>query len=277
MSESLTIEPAGHAHLPDIAILVEAARWPHRLEDIRPAIDLGYGLVARLGERERLVGVAALWLYGERAARIGLVIVPPDLQGRGIGRRLVDELLREAGSRAVMLLTTPSGQPLYEKLDFRTVGGALRHQGEYRHTPVTDPRIRPASPGDLERVAEIDANALGADRREILAHLHDAGRTSVLVEAGRLTGYAVQRPFGFGTVVGPIVANSEEDAIALFDASAAPGFVRVDRPSEALLLGRHLEKAGLMGDESSGVMTLGTWPACSGPARIYAMAGHAWG
>ena len=92
-----------------------------------------------------------------------------------------------------------------------------------------------------------------------------------------IVGYAVERPFGLGSVVGPIVAASETDAIALFNASVRPGFVRVDRPMEAALFGQHLTNCGLAGDEVSDVMVLGEWPALSGPAHVFAMAGHAWG
>ena len=130
---------------------------------------------------------------------------------------------------------------------------------------------------DHRSLMQLDASATGADRGRILAHLFDVGRTTVLSDNGRPIGYAVERAFGLGSVVGPIVAPSEPDAIALFNASALPDFVRVDRPMEAELLGRHLEACELHGDEMSDLMVLGAWPSTPGPARIFAMAGHAWG
>jgi hypothetical protein len=56
-----------------------------------------------------------------------------------------------------------------------------------------------------------------------------------------------------------------------------PGFVRVDRPSEAANFGRHLTACGLMPDSESPAMLRGDWPAATAPQRIYALASHALG
>jgi hypothetical protein len=85
------------------------------------------------------------------------------------------------------------------------------------------------------------------------------------------------RAFGRGSVVGPVVATTEPDAIALFNATARPGFMRVDRPSDAADFGRHLTACGLALDSESPAMVRGDWPAATGPQRIYALAGHALG
>lgn len=277
MNRSITIHPATGDDLQSIKELVAGVGWPHRTEDIKAAMDLGHTRLARVSGCGRISGVAMMWAYGRRAARIGLVVVGPDYQGRGIGRRLVERLLVDTGSRAVMLLSTESGRPLYEKLGFRIVGSAQRHQGVYRRVPLSDPRIRLATIDDQRSLMQLDASATGADRGRILAHLFEVGHTTVLAVDGQPTGFAVERAFGLGSVVGPIVAPSELDAIALFNACARPGFVRVDRPIEAELLGRHLEGCELEGEEVSDEMVLGAWPPTQGPARIFAMAGHAWG
>lgn len=101
---------------------------------------------------------------------------------------------------------------------------------------------------------QLDAGAMGADRDRILAHLFEVGQTIVLTDNGLPTGFAVERAFGLGSVVSPIVAPSEQDAIALFNASTRPGFVRVDRPIGDELLGKHLKACELEGDEVSDVM-----------------------
>ena len=240
-------------------------------------MDLGHGLVARLGECDGVAGVAMAWGYGTQAARIGLVVVSPAHQGRRIGRRLVEQLLGDSESRTMTLLSTESGRPLYEKLGFHIVGSIQTHQGVYRREPIRDPRVRPATVDDHPGLMRLDARAMGADRERILAHLFEVGETAVLAEDGQPIGFAVERAFGLGSVVGPIVAPSELDAIALFNASARPGFVRVDRPIEDALLGEHLEACELAGGEVSDVMVLGAWSSTRGPARVFSMAGHAWG
>jgi GNAT superfamily N-acetyltransferase len=277
MTASIRIFPSEDPDIRPIMELVVAAHWPHRPEDVKAAMDLGRVWLAQGDAPGGIAGMAVWWAYGAAAARIGLVIVSPDYQGQGIGRQLVERILDEGGPRGWMLLSTEAGRSLYQKLGFRILGSAQRHQGIYRHESVTDSRIRMASADDYARLMKLDHSAIGADRGPILRHLFEHGQTVILSDSGRAIGFAVARRFGLGLVVGPIVAPSERDAIALFKASARPGFVRVDRPMEATRLGQHLDACGLEGDEVSDVMVLGEWPAESESVQAFAMAGHAWG
>ncbi len=140
-----------------------------------------------------------------------------------------------------------------------------------------DPRIRAAAADDLPAILRVDAETTGLDRAPLLRHLTGVGRTVVLTAGGAVAGYAVERAFGRGSVIGPIVAPAEADAIALFDALAAPGFVRVDRAASATELGRHLAACGLALDSESAAMVLGDWPAAVAPPRLFALASHAFG
>ena len=177
-----------------------------------------------------------------------------------------------------MLLATRAGRPLYDRLGFAATGGEIaQHQGEYRGTGRRDPRVRTAMPSDVPVLDRIDAAAFGTGRRPILDDLMIAGRTAVLVDGGDIAGYAIERPFGRGTVIGPVVARDEDGAIALFDALAQPGFLRVDLPTDAPRFAAHVSAAGLAFDSASPVMTLGAVPAPAGPQRIYALASHALG
>jgi Acetyltransferase (GNAT) domain len=123
----------------------------------------------------------------------------------------------------------------------------------------------------------LDAAAFGARRPAVLDHLLAAGRAFVLVENGTVVGYAIGRAFGHESVVGPVVAANEPDAIALFNTAARPGFLRVDRPLEAANFGRHLTTCGLTPDGEYPAMLRGDWPASMAPQRIYALASHAVG
>lgn len=278
MTDSIRIFPTKDHDIQPIMDLVVAAHWPHRPEDVKAAMDLGRVWLAQVSAHGRIAGVAAWWPYGTTAGRIGLVITSPEYQGQGIGRRLVEHILDDGGPRGWMLLSTEAGRSLYQKLGFRILGSAQRHQGIYRHEPpITNPRIRMATADDYTCLMKLDHSAMGADRGQVLRHLFEVGQTTVLSDKGQAVGFAVERTFGLGSVVGPIVASSELDAIALFNASARPGFVRVDRPMEAALLGQHLHDCGLEGDEVSDVMALGNRPADHESMRSFAMAGHAWG
>ena len=59
--------------------------------------------------------IAALWTI------CGMIIVAAEYQGRGIGRRLMDELLRQASGRTIVLNSTREGYALYQRLGMTEV------------------------------------------------------------------------------------------------------------------------------------------------------------
>lgn len=73
--------------------------------------------VATIGER--IVGTASL-----DGSVVRTVFVAPDVQGRGIGKLLMDEIERSARERSIPLLTVPSSvtaETFYAGLGFRTL------------------------------------------------------------------------------------------------------------------------------------------------------------
>ncbi|MCR9177850.1 MAG: GNAT family N-acetyltransferase [Alphaproteobacteria bacterium] len=261
-----------------VTILVRTLKWPHRREDVDLFMRLGRGRIVRDDADGRMMGVALWWTFGDQLARLGLVMIDPQSQGRGIGRRLVEQILTDSAGRTMVLLATEAGLPLYEKLGFLTIGGNRQIQGTYSEAPSEDPVIRPATSQDLPAILALDLTASGADRVDLLQALTDIGRTFVQVNQGRITGYAIERPFGRGSTVGPIVAESEQDAIRLFRAAARPGFTRVDCPSDAPDFAAHLQAGGLVAIEGeSPVMVRGSWRPPENHQRIFALSSHALG
>src|SRR3954447_10960020 len=121
MTDAITLPPVSMADLNLVAALVAAVRWPHRRGDIAALIELGCGRLTQAGDG-RTLGVGLWWPFGDTAARLRLVVVCPDSQGLGIGRRLVERLLADATPRSVILLATAADRPLYERLGFVEVG-----------------------------------------------------------------------------------------------------------------------------------------------------------
>jgi amino-acid N-acetyltransferase len=97
----MRIEPAQPADHAAIEGLLTAAGLP--LDGAEQAFRTG--VVAR--DAERLVGAAAVELYGDTAL-LRSVVVAPDVRGTGLGRALVaaaEGLAAAAGARRVYLLT----------------------------------------------------------------------------------------------------------------------------------------------------------------------------
>src|SRR5690242_3237924 len=113
-------------HIPQAVALSSALNWPYRAEDWRFALELGHGVAV---EAEAGLAATALWWpYEPTFASFGMIIVAPALQGRGIGRLLMDELLRQADGRSIILNSTREGYRLYERLGFVPSGQVNQHQ-----------------------------------------------------------------------------------------------------------------------------------------------------
>ena len=73
-----------------------------------------------------VVGGVYAFSDGELDASIHGLCVRPDLQGRGIGRALMESLLTEFGSHMALLLTAEQAhQPIYRKFGFRPLKTAM--------------------------------------------------------------------------------------------------------------------------------------------------------
>ncbi|MCP1120280.1 GNAT family N-acetyltransferase [Robbsia andropogonis] len=220
-----------------------AVHWPHRPEDWHFALEVGNGFVAV--SDGAIVGTALCWKYGTGHASLGLVIVSPNHQGRGVGRTLMKRLLDEVGARVTFLHATPEGQPLYEKLGFSVCGQLDQHQGNVANIlPVALPDdvcVRAATLEDEATVMRLASRASRCDRQPVMRALLQISDCAVLAQAGKIVGFSMFRRFGRGYMVGPIVApRSTKDVLAkLLIAHWLNGrtdeYIRLDVPKGAVL------------------------------------------
>lgn len=266
------------AHDVDLVMpLIIDAGWPHRSADIADALDLGHGFALLEETSDALYGVGAWWPIDEHSARLGLIVVSQMQRGRGLGLQIVEQLLADVGSRRVSLLATNQGRALYERVGFRCVEPYAQFQGCYARGESVIAHVRLASELDYPNILALDHSATGLHRHRILKHLFQVGRTWVLSKNEQLDGYAIERDFGKGYVVGPIIAGTQSDAVALFRASAPSGFVRVDIPQCCHQLASELQRSGLTCVDVGDEMCRGEPFRTHGTQRIIAMSGHAWG
>ncbi|SOE51270.1 Predicted N-acetyltransferase YhbS [Burkholderia sp. OK233] len=238
-----TYRPFTSADVRAAHALSTSIRWPHRLEDWQFAADAGLGFVAEEGGG--LIGTALGWKFGADRATIGMVIVAPEQQGRGIGRNLMNLLLEELGTRAVFLHATPAGQPLYEKLGFRACGWLDQHQGTLPEPPSIafrqGERLRQVEANDLPKLIELASLTSGFDRSAVMPALLQIADGVVLESEGELLGFSMSRKFGWGHLIGPVVALESSDhgrakALIAYWLAMYKGLpVRIDVPEVAAL------------------------------------------
>jgi predicted N-acetyltransferase YhbS len=276
--DGVTLRPFEESDLEAGHRLSVAALWPHRLEDWRLLHEFGRGAVA-CDASGAMVGTALSWRCGAKAATLGMVLVALALQGKGIGRALMDTLLEDLEGRALMLNATEAGQRLYKALGFETVGTFRQHQGSYDPTEwkAWRTRTRALRPTDRDAVMALDEAAFGAPRTALLDRLLSEGDGVVIEAPNGVAGFAIRRLFGRGRVIGPVVAADEAGAIDLVAALAEPGFLRVDIAANAPRLGAWLSERGLAPVGIATMMVRGDWRPAAPHARRFGLVSQAFG
>ena len=244
MKAKVALQPLMRALVPGDLVAAQglsaAVAWPHRVEDWHFALALGEGFA--LEARGRLVGTAMCWPFGPDWGTLGMVIVAPDLQGRGLGGRLMDAAMAGLGARGIQLHATPAGEPLYARLGFAPTATIRQHQGAAFsvgfHAPRAGERLRPAGRADLAVLAALDTAATGMARGQLLAALVEDAEGIVLDRDGVASGFAMLRRFGRGKVIGPVIAPDPEAArllVAHWLGHRQGEFIRIDVTEDSLL------------------------------------------
>lgn len=265
--------------IPNAHALSQAVRWPHRAEDWQFVLRAGTGYVAE--QDGAVIGTGLCWKQGDGHASLGMIIVSPDHQGKGIGRELMRLVLEELGDRCVLLNATAAGQPLYERMGFAAIGTLCQHQGILAAMPPLAPdggaRVRPGGPDDLPAIVALADRATGMGRAALVRALAGVGEVSVLESDGVPLGFSIMRQFGRGRVIGPLVAPDADGAKALvahWSGAYAGTFVRIDIDG-AGGLGPWLEQAGLAQVDTAVIMARNGVPRRDGGVTQFAIINQA--
>lgn len=258
--------------------------WPHRDSDWQMLLELGQGLAA-VDEIGRVVG-SVMWLrYDADFAMICMLITLPRLQEQGAGRWLMEKAHELNKGVFFGLNATREAKRLYRSLGYGHEQKILRCQGEANPDALApgtalssaklEGSIRPVAVGDHESLHRLDRAATGHDRSVAFQALLTASKGQVLVRNDEIVASSLCRPFGRGHVIGPIVAASEADAIAVSHPHVvdhAGSFLRVDTPASNTAFTDFLVGSGMQIHDSATSMGLGRAPftpqAALGPRRI---------
>lgn len=268
-------ERLSHGDVPQNVALSRSVGWKdvesewrvlHDAADVRGARREG-GLLVQ----------GALADYGTCMA-LAKMVVAPDQHRRGWGARLLDEFMTVADERGlpVGLVATDQGRPLYASRKFE-VTGSLRilvgvpELGTDEGGPVV-PLL------DAESAVQLDRQFSGCDRSRMLRARCREASVKVLLPPGQ-SGFGLASIQGEGTLVGPILAETEQGARQLARAllASAQGPVRIDVPSEHVEFRAWLAGLGLREQAERVEMGRGAQRLPWQVAQRFALATQAWG
>ncbi len=193
----------------DLASAIELSRvasWNQTVEDWQTVLGLDPESCFAIEVDNRIAATTTLLCYGTQLAWIGMVLTRPEYRRMGFAQRLVETALERAAALkigSVKLDATPEGQPLYEKLGFKTEEIVERwfHDGRW-----TRPLGKSESPS-TQYSLEIDFEAFGADRARLLREL--AVRNPPKAVSG---AYCFYRGGTRASYLGPCVAQEVKAA-----------------------------------------------------------------
>ena len=230
------------------------------------------------------VGMAGLSDYGT-CAHVGLMVVHPGSQGKGIGGRIMRHILAAADERKIPMLlldATPAGHPLYLAQGFieEDKGDLFIRTDTPTAAAILDPtRVRQAKVSDLTAIAALDHRIVGADRSRLIKYLlaEFPARAFVSVDGqGEVSGYL----FAQAQRIGPWLATQSEDAEALLAAALDLEFrtpPEITAPQSNAAARPMLERHGFLYKRSTRHMRRGGQGLLAKRTSIYGYASFALG
>lgn len=286
----LTAQDAGRCQevAETVGWITDPSRWAWM-------ITLGQAYGALDPQSGALLGTIIDFPFGERFSMVAMMMVRPSHQQRGLGARLLRHLLDLLPTENVTALyASEVGEKLYRPFGFLDAGGSVRWDGWPQGLVRPTSRLREIQPRDAEAIVQLDAEAQGGPRAELLSSLLADSDRGFLVEdaRGRVVafGLAVTEQVTYLSAdspprrlthvyrrLGPIVAFEDADALSLANRLAEGAeHVRLDlEPGEAALRG-WAARVGLVEGETSPRLVLGG--AMPGQRRaVRALAGRPFG
>lgn len=206
-------------------------------------------------------------------AGIGPITVDPEIQNRGVGRKLMQAVMDRArernfpGVRLVQSAFHNRSLSLYAGLGFDAREPLSVMQGPPIKKPTEGCTVRPATAGDVAACNRVSVKVHGHDRGGDLADSIAAGTAAVVERLGRITAYCSSLAF-----FGHAVAESNLDLQALIAAADGFGGPGILVPTRNAELFRWCLANGLRVVEPMTLMTVGLYNEPAGaylPSILY--------
>jgi GNAT superfamily N-acetyltransferase len=177
-----------------------------------------------------VIGTVTTTRYGPRLAWISMLLVDPAFRRQGIGTHLMQAAIDSVSDwPTIGLDATPAGRPLYERLGFRDEVGLVRTTVDclpvdcLPFLPGPPPGVRPVESTDFDSMGDLDRAALGADRLPLLRTLGKRAPEAawLSIRKGHVTGFCLGRHGSRFRQLGPVVAETLDEALVLSRAGLA--------------------------------------------------------
>jgi GNAT superfamily N-acetyltransferase len=198
--------------------ITDTMDWSLVKEDFEFAMQMEPdGCFVLLSNSER-IGLAMTISFG-KIGWIGNVIVSQNQRKHGAGSLLIEHCINYLKSKkveTVALYAYMDRIPFYERLGFRNDTEFIVLKGKGFSSPV-EANWKEATKKDIREVIDRDCSCFGGSRRKLLEPilLDPANLCYVLVEDGRISGYATAKVYDETAEIGPLICPLGRDDIAI--------------------------------------------------------------
>lgn len=285
MPQEPTIRPMTPDDAEPASDVLVGGGWGDRRAFFRFAI-AHPGLSPLVAEADGQIAGTGIATVNGSVGWVGMIFVDEALRGRGIGTALtaaVIDRLQAAGCTSLVLLASPLGRPIYERLgflaemDYRILVAPGRAAEPHEPTGRDGARLRPYGPSDLDAILALDRAATGEDRGHLLRAVVDAA-TTVVAEgpSGQVVAFDARAPWG----PHPTIAPALVDGVRLLEARRARAPVGAEVRTALPEANRHghvtLENLGWRGERGLTRMVRGA-PIRWDPQAIWGQFNYAIG
>ena len=231
--------------------LCRVAGWDQVHRDWRRFLDGPDSSVHAAVHGSDLIATIATIRYGAQFGWIGMVLVDPSAQGRGIGSTMLRDAIDSLRDMpAVRLDATPAGRVVYQKHGFQDECSLMRMEAISVNVDTSPPTtVRAMTRGELPAVISMDRSVFGAPRPNLLEWMYDGAPEFAFVaeRQGNLCGYLFGRHGHQYEHLGPLVTDDLNVAVSLANGCLSrhqdQAFV-IDTPEHNAGWIRFLEGAG---------------------------------
>ncbi|MEX2158505.1 MAG: GNAT family N-acetyltransferase [Dehalococcoidia bacterium] len=194
-----------------------------------PTVEFAQQIVGMLVQQEDVYGVAAtdggtlkasnfINMWGD-VAGIGPVSVDITSQGQGIGRMLMEDVVKHAeGQGYEMVRLVQDSFNMQSLALYASLGFDVKEPLAYlalADSTSPDANVRPATANDLDAMDELCKSVYRVSRKGECAAVMALNFPAFVLDRGHVAGYLI------GTAIGHGVAENDEDMLALLSSSGS--------------------------------------------------------
>ena len=190
-----------------------------------------------------VTGTVTIIRYENHFSWIGMLLVDPAWQGKGVGRNLLEQALQILSSeQTVKLDATPAGREVYLKYNFVDEYTISRMMMAETNSDLKTSKVLSIDESDFPSLLKFDSQVFGADRQTVLRWVWNTGQrfSYTARHENEIAGYCFGRRGHLYTHIGPVVAQNESVARQLVSS------VLKNSPDQPIILDVPHNKPGWM-------------------------------